>query len=176
MQMNRIIAFVILIVILPFLILIASIILIIDRYPIFFVQERIGKKKKIFKIYKFRTMDNNKITALGKSLRRTGIDEIPQLINILIGDMNFIGPRPLTKKDLIRLEWNTNFHDIRWGIKPGITGLSQLLPICNKRASFFLDKFYVNNHSIILNGKIIFTSVLILFFGKRKGQKLFFKR
>ena len=80
-------------------------------------------------------MDNNKITALGNFLRRTGIDEIPQLINILIGDMNFIGPRPLTKQDIIRLEWNTNFHDIRWGIKPGITGLSQLSPICNKRVS-----------------------------------------
>ena len=174
--MNRIITSIILIIILPFLILIASIILIIDRRPIIFVQERIGKKKKIFKIYKFRTMDNNKITALGKFLRRTGIDEIPQLINILIGDMNFIGPRPLTKQDVIRLEWNTNFHDIRWDIKPGITGLSQLSPICNKRASFFLDKFYINNHSVILHGKIIFTSVLILFLGKRKGQKLFFKR
>ena len=60
------------------------------------MQERIGKKKKIFKIYKFRTMDNNKITALGRFLRKTGIDEIPQLINIFLGDMNFIGPRPLT--------------------------------------------------------------------------------
>jgi len=176
MQMNRIITFVILIVILPFLILIASIILIIDRSPIFFVQERIGKKKKIFKIYKFRTMDNNKITSLGKLLRRTGIDEIPQLINILIGDMNFIGPRPLTTQDINRMEWNTNSHDIRWGVKPGITGLAQLSPICNKRISFFLDKFYVNNHSVILNGKIMYTSILILFLGKRKGQKLFFKR
>ena len=174
--MNKIIAFIILIVILPFLILIASIILIIDQYPNLFVQERTGKERKNFKIYKFRTMDNNKITILGKFLRRTGIDEIPQLINILIGDMNFIGPRPLTKQDIIRLQWNTNFYDIRWDIKPGITGLSQLSPICNKRASFFLDKFYVNNHSIILHGKIIFTSVLILFLGKRKGQKLFFKR
>jgi lipopolysaccharide/colanic/teichoic acid biosynthesis glycosyltransferase len=136
--------------------------------PFVFKQERIGLNKTPFVIYKFRTMKNGKITILGKILRKTGIDELFQLINIVIGTMNFVGPRPLTKADIERLKWNDKSFRARWDVKPGITGLAQLTNVCDARVSWERDKYYVANRSPRLDRKILCQSVLIPFLGKTK--------
>jgi lipopolysaccharide/colanic/teichoic acid biosynthesis glycosyltransferase len=121
-------------------------------------------------------MKNGKVFFFGKILRKTGIDELPQLFNIIKGEMNFIGPRPLTNHDIERLSWNSSYHEIRWDTKPGLTGLAQLSPICNKKMSFYLDKYYAENKSIELDFKILYVSFLTLFIGKNKAKKILFKR
>ena len=140
----------------------------LPKIQIIFKQTRIGQKKKEFTIYKFKTMEYNKITFIGKYLRKTGLDEIPQLINIIKNDMSFVGPRPLTKFDIDRLNWNSSECAERWNVKPGITGLAQLSDICNANLSLQNDLNYVKNKNIALDIKILFQSILIPIFGKRK--------
>lgn len=137
----------------------------------FFFQERPGKNERIFKIYKFKSMtderdangellpDIYRLTKLGKILRKTSIDEIPQLWNVLKGDMSFIGPRPL----LIRyLPYYTQQEKIRHSVRPGITGLAQISGrnnLCwDKKLEY--DVEYAENISFILDLKIIHKTVL----------------
>lgn len=136
----------------------------------FFTQQRPGKNGKIFRLVKFRTMNNAKdesgnllpdefrLTRYGKILRATSLDEIPELLNIFIGNMSFVGPRPLLVKYLpLYNEFQAHRHDVR----PGLTGWAQ----ANGRNSisweerFVLDVFYVNNLSLWLDIKIIFLTV-----------------
>lgn len=151
----------------PFLLLIVVLIVIIERKTPFFFQERLGKYKSAFKIFKFRTMHNNAVTPLGKFLRRTGIDELPQLVNILKGDMSFVGPRPLTQSDITRLHWDTNFFNKRWSVKPGIVGLAQLAPVCHKKMSWFYDQLYLKKQSLFLDCKILVAAAIIPLVGKK---------
>lgn len=137
----------------------------------FFFQERPGKNERIFKIYKFKSMtderdangellpDIYRLTKLGKILRKTSIDEIPQLWNVLKGDMSFIGPRPL----LIRyLPYYTQQEKIRHSVRPGITGLAQISGrnnLCwDKKLEY--DVEYASNVSFILDSKIIYKTIL----------------
>lgn len=175
-NMNSLSAFFMLLVLSPFLLVIMLLIIVFDGFPIFFLQKRLGLNKREFTIYKFRTMDDGKVTFLGRIFRRTGVDELPQLLNVVLGDINFIGPRPLTKQDVERLSWNTSYHNQRWLVKPGLTGLGQFSPVCNKKMSFYLDTYYVNNRSVGLDLKIIYVSFLTLFIGKNKTKKILFKR
>lgn len=165
--MNRIFAFLLLIFSLPLFVFIAIMIIVFSGFPIFFYQKRIGLNKKEFNIHKFRSIKNNKVTSIGKIIRKFGIDELPQLWNIIKGEMNFIGPRPLTTDDIIRLNWTSIYYNQRWTVKPGITGLAQLTNICNKKISWFYDKYYVNNKSFCLDLKILLKSILIPIFGKK---------
>lgn len=137
----------------------------------FFVQERPGKDEKIFKIIKFKSMndkrgsdgkllpDGERITKVGQFVRKTSLDEIPQLINVLKGDMSLIGPRPLL---VSYLPLYSEEQKKRHLIKPGITGWAQV----NGRNSipwkekFELDVWYVNHVSFILDVKIIWLTVL----------------
>ena len=116
-------------------------------------------------------MKNNKVTKLGSLFRKTGIDELPQLLNIISTSMSFVGPRPLTQDDIIRLGWNDEYHTSRWKCRPGLTGLAQLSPSCNKRMSWFLDKKYIQCNSILLDFKILFSSFAVLFLGKKQVIK-----
>ena len=139
--------------------------------PIFFTQDRIGKDGKVFKMIKFRTMldatdkygnqlpDEERLTSFGKLLRSTSIDELPELVNVFLGDMSLVGPRPLLVeyKDLYSTEqWRR--HELR----PGITGWAQV----NGRNSiswaerFKLDVEYIDNYNLILDIKILFMTVL----------------
>lgn len=139
--------------------------------PIFFTQDRIGKDGKVFKMIKFRTMldatdkygnqlpDEERLTSFGKLLRSTSIDELPELVNVFLGDMSLVGPRPLLVeyKDLYSTEqWRR--HEVR----PGITGWAQV----NGRNSiswaerFKLDIEYIDNYNLILDIKILFMTVL----------------
>ncbi len=149
----------------------------------FFVQARPGKKRRngeerIFKIVKFRTMNNKKdkdgsllpdekrLTKYGKFLRKTSLDEIPELFNILVGDMAIVGPRPLLVKYLPRYtEAQRRRHDVR----PGLTGYAQAYGrnLLSWEEKFIKDVYYVDNVSLILDIKIIFKTVAVVL--KREG-------
>ena len=139
--------------------------------PILFKQSRLGKNNRLFTIYKFRTMkeaydkngnyitDEKRISSLGKFLRNTSIDEIPELINIILGDMSFVGPRPFIKD---YLNHYSSEQIQRHNVNPGITGLAQV----NGRNSlsweekFKYDLFYVKNISFLLDLKILFRTII----------------
>ena len=130
--------------------------------PIFFLQERPGKDGKLFKMIKFRSMkdavdkegnplpDDQRITAFGHKLRATTLDEMPQLINVLKGDMSIVGPRPQMKDFL---EHYTPEQMRRHEVKPGMTGLAQVSGRNNLswEEKFDLDVEYVDTHSILLD-------------------------
>ena len=173
--MQRIFAFILLIVLIPVTLMTSLAIIILTGLLIFFIQERVGLDRRTFKIYKFRTMRNGKINFTGKVLRKTGIDEIPQLLNIMGGTMAFVGPRPLTEADIKRLEWNTTEHNERWAVKPGITGMAQLINVCDKNITWENDIAYVRNKSTRLDLKVLRQSLLIPFIGKSKTKNLLHK-
>ena len=113
-------------------------------------------------------MSDGKINFIGKVLRKTGLDEIPQFINIVKGEMSFVGPRPLTLADIERLNWSPKSFDFRWAVNPGITGNAQLSNICSAENSIQNDRFYVENKSVLYDFKIILKSLSIPFIGKGK--------
>jgi len=112
-------------------------------------------------------MERQKITFIGKFLRKLGLDEIPQLYNIIKGDMTFVGPRPLTQFDIDRLKWNKPECMKRWNVKPGITGLAQLSKTCDSNLALKNDLFYIENKSFLLDIKLIIKSLLVPIIGKR---------
>ena len=159
-------AFTLLIFLTPLLALISGLILLFQGRPILFSQTRVGKNCKTFKIYKFRTMrpkivgdglgddDLARVTALGNILRRTSLDELPEIINIIRGEMCFVGPRPLLFE---YLEHYTIEQNRRHEVLPGITGLAQIKGR-NKlswRNKFKYDVFYVDNKSICFDLRIL---------------------
>jgi lipopolysaccharide/colanic/teichoic acid biosynthesis glycosyltransferase len=159
-----------LILLLPFLLIIAVLIKICSRGSIFFRQKRVGKNGKIFKIIKFRTMknkcdkdgnllpDNKRITLLGAFMRKTSLDELPTLINVFIGNMSLVGPRPLLFEDLPH---HSEHKMKRLEAVPGITGWAQ---INGRNGIAWEDKFekdlwYMENKSMWLDLKIIFLTM-----------------
>lgn len=136
-------------------------------WPIFFTQNRAGLNGKIFKMYKFRTMkniydsegiilpDNLRITQFGKILRSSSLDELPELFNVLKGEMSLVGPRPLLVE---YLPLYTPIQARRHDVKPGITGWAQIngRNSINWDQKFLLDIWYVDNRSFLLDLKILF--------------------
>ena len=167
-----------LILLLPFLIIITILLFISNSGSPFFFQSRPGKNGKVFKIVKFKTMndkrdadgkllpDAQRITAIGKFIRKTSLDEIPQLINVVKGDMSLVGPRPLL---VTYLHLYNDFQKRRHEVKPGITGWAQV----NGRNAISWDKkfeydvWYVDNMSFFLDMKILLKTVEKVF--KRDG-------
>ncbi|MBS5799857.1 MAG: sugar transferase [Clostridiales bacterium] len=154
----------------PFMIIAAILIRIDLGSPIIFKQQRIGKNNEVFTIYKFRTMrddvdkngnnlpDSERLTKLGKLFRKMSVDELPQLFNILKGDMSFIGPRPLVPQYLPYYnEEEIRRHDVT----PGISGLAQINGRngLNWEERFKLDVEYVDNMSFKLDLKIFFKTI-----------------
>jgi len=115
-------------------------------------------------------MQKNKITAIGKILRKLGFDEFPQLINVILNQMSMIGPRPLTEQDVVRLGWDIKKAVKRWDVKPGIMGEAQLQRVCDAELSLQKDIHYVENKSFALNRKIFFKSLFIPITGKGVKQ------
>lgn len=156
----------------PVLMVIAILIMLDSRGPVFFKQRRLGKNQQTFTIIKFRTMIDGKVTAIGGILRQTGLDELPQLWNILQGSMSWIGPRPLTEQDVHRLGWHQPYYHQRGLIKPGITGLAQLYGGVGRKVTWLCDRHYIQNLSLKMDLKILMASLLICILGKRfvRGQ------
>lgn len=139
----------------PLMVLIAVCIYLEDRGPVFFLQERIGLREIPFLVYKFRTMRNGEVTRVGAILRRTGLDELAQLFNILSGDMNIVGPRPLTKYDIDRLGWGQYKYTKRFSVKPGLTGLAQIYGGRGARISRCFEFSYLQLQSLSMDLRII---------------------
>lgn len=163
----RFLALIILIISIPVFIILALAIYFTCGSNIIFKQKRVGIHKSEFIIYKFRTMKQNKITPLGRLIRKLGIDELPQLWNIFKGNMAFVGPRPLTQEDIDRLGWNNTSYSKRWSVKPGITGKAQLISICDASLSIQNDMWYVENQSFWVDLNILSKSILVPITGKR---------
>ena len=140
--------------------------------PVFFVQKRTGRSGKIFKVYKLRTMiekdksklsDKQRITVLGKFMRKFSIDELPQIMNVIIGDMSFVGPRPLLPE---YTEKYSERQKLRLKVRPGITGLAQI----NGRnelkweEKLELDAIYVEKKSMFLDLKIMLKTIPVVVF------------
>lgn len=175
-----IVALIAIIVLIPLLIIVAIAIKLNSPGPIFFLQERLGKNGRVFKIFKFRSMrtdiktykfgdilteNHPQITYSGKFIRKTSIDEIPQLINILKGDMSFIGPRPpVTFYPKKYIEYN-EYERQRFLVKPGISGLAAIRQreVNDWSKNIPIDVEYVNNVSPWLDTKLFFVSLLAFF-------------
>ena len=147
-----------------------ALLVVLDGQPALFRQERLGVRRRRFTIYKVRTMRDGRVTPLGRLLRRTGLDELPQLVNIARGEMRFIGPRPLTSDDVSRLGWDGPEYDGRWAVPPGLTGYAQFAPVCDRSVSWSLDDHYARHRSIGLDLKIVAASVLALALGKQRAK------
>lgn len=173
--MQRIFAAIFVLILSPILLITLLLIWVIEREKPVFIQERIGLHKEPFNVYKLRTMQGGKITFLGRILRKTGIDELPQLFNILAGDMHFVGPRPLTQHDISRLQWDDAEHATRWSVKPGITGVAQLVNVCDARVSWECDQHYLKHRSMLLDLKLIGQSLLVPIVGKSAVKQVIHK-
>lgn len=182
----------------PLWLLISLLIILEDGFPVFYLQERGGRCGRIFKAIKFRSMvkdaekgagpiqaleNDPRITRVGRILRATALDELPQLINILRGDMSFVGPRALRPEEL-EVRGNPEVLSIeeipgyerRLTVKPGLTGLAQVyLPTdAPRRDKFRYDLLYIKNQSFLLDLKLILLSFWITFRGKweYRGKKI----
>jgi lipopolysaccharide/colanic/teichoic acid biosynthesis glycosyltransferase len=142
-----------------------------DGGPTLFSQPRVGRQRQPFTILKFRSMREGQVTRLGQWLRRTGIDELPQFINVVLGDMSVVGPRPLTLADIERLGWSGPQHDRRFATRPGITGLSQLLAGRGARSTQKLDRLYLQQQSLTLDVQLIALSFAVNMFGKAQVRR-----
>jgi lipopolysaccharide/colanic/teichoic acid biosynthesis glycosyltransferase len=143
-----------------------------QRHPVLFRQQRVGFQKKPFVILKFQTLVNGVPTPVGRMLRKTGLDELPQFVNVLKGDMSIVGPRALTEADIRRLGWNSKYYASRWDVKPGITGLAQLYGGQHRKTSWFFDKKYLEHRTWRLNIALILASFLMNLFGKTRVRKM----
>jgi undecaprenyl phosphate N,N'-diacetylbacillosamine 1-phosphate transferase len=132
-----------------------------------FAQPRVGRERHPFTILKLRTMREQRVTRVGRWLRRTGIDELPQFVNVLRGEMSIVGPRPLTQQDVERLGWHDAPHDWRFATNPGITGLSQLFARPTLRSSRRLDRLYLQRQNLLLDLQLIALSFAVNLAGKR---------
>jgi len=180
-----------LVLLIPLFVLVGALIGLTSQGPVFFVQDKVGHNKRRFRMYKFRTMKkeaeilqeeleglnevegpvfkiNNdpRITKIGKILRKTSIDELPQLVNVLKGDMSLVGPRPLPLRDYKRFQ--KNWQKRRVSVKPGITGLWQ---VCGRNDLSFdqwieLDMEYIDHWSLFLDFKILMKTIPAVLSGK----------
>ena len=172
--LDVIIAFTALVLLSPVLLVTAVLVRIKLGSPVIFKQERPGYQGKIFRLYKFRSMtdkrgedgkllpDEVRLTAFGKKLRATSLDELPELWNILKGDMSLIGPRPLLVKYLpLYNAFQRQRHDVR----PGLTGWAQVngRNAISWEERFELDVYYVKHISLWLDIKIIMRSIMVVF-------------
>lgn len=181
---KRVLDFIIGLVALPFVfvitIIVAPIIYFNDKGPIFYNAPRLGKNGKAFKMYKFRSMmvnapdirnedgstyngdDDPRVTKIGRFMRKTSIDELPQFLNVFLGDMSLIGPRPDPLDDM---EIYTEHQKEKLVVRPGITGYNQAYyrNSVEQNEKFEHDVYYAENLSFILDAKIFFKTIATIF-------------
>jgi lipopolysaccharide/colanic/teichoic acid biosynthesis glycosyltransferase len=163
-----------LIILLPFFLVVTIVLLWINKGKPFFFQSRPGKNEKIFRVIKFKTMNDKKdkdgallpdvkrLTAIGKFVRKTSLDEIPQLINVIKGDMSLVGPRPLLVE---YLPLYNESQKKRHQVKPGITGWAQVngRNALSWQQKFEYDVWYIDHFSFALDCKIFFLTLIKVF-------------
>jgi len=181
-------SFIGIIISIPLWILFSLLIWLEDRGPIFYPQYRVGKNGKIFKVRKFRSMIKNaeestgaiwakendpRVTKVGRILRATAMDELPQLLSILKGDMSFVGPRPERPELVTEFNGGIPNYDRRHLVKPGLTGIAQVFGKYDTPPQHKLkyDLLYIKNQSFWLDLKLIFLSFWITFRGKWESRK-----
>lgn len=171
---------------LPAMIIAGLLIFIEDGAPIFYQQERVGKNGKTFMVLKFRSMRNNaekagkpqwassddpRTTRVGRIIRKMRIDELPQILNVVKGDMSFVGPRPERPFFVKQLCQDVPFYNARHSIKPGITGLAQVryqygASVEDSIQKLQYDLYYVKNNSLFLDILILIDTLQVVIFGK----------
>ena len=169
----------------PIIVLAAIIVKLESKGPVFFIQERIGEGNKKFNIVKFRSMttdaekdgpqwaskNDNRVTKFGKIMRATRIDELPQLWNVLRGEMSFVGPRPEREYFIQQLEKEIPYYNLRHTVKPGLTGWAQVMypygaSVEDAYRKLQYDLYYIKHHSIPFDVKVLLKTVTIVIFGK----------
>jgi sugar transferase (PEP-CTERM system associated) len=170
----------------PVLAVLAVLIKLDSRGPVFYWQERVGRGGKIFRIHKLRTMRNDaekasgpvwaskrdpRVTRIGAFLRKTRLDEIPQVFAVFSGDMSFVGPRPERPFFVQQLKTQIPFYGLREAVKPGITGWAQIRypygsSVDDARAKLEYDLYYVQHQSLFLDLAICFHTAKIVLFGR----------
>lgn len=169
----------------PVILLIPVMIKIEDRGPVFYRQERVGKNGKIFKLLKFRSMIQNaeingpvwsgendsRVTRIGRWIRKSRLDEIPQMINVIKGEMSFVGPRPERPSFVQTLREKIPFYDLRVSVRPGITGWAQIRYQYGASEEDALEKlkydlYYIKNWSFFFDLLILFETIKVVLFGK----------
>jgi sugar transferase (PEP-CTERM system associated) len=187
--LDVVLAFLLMVVIAPFLIPVALLIKLTSAGSVIYKQERVGLHGKPFIIYKFRSMtvdaeketgaswakeDDPRITSFGAFMRKTRIDELPQLFNVFKGDMSFIGPRPERPEFVEKITPHTKYYQERHAVKPGITGWAQIMypygaSIGDSIEKLRYDLYYINNLSFILEILIVLETIKVVLF--RKGGR-----
>lgn len=169
-----------LILVSPLMLMIALLIKVTSPGPIFYTQERVGLYGKTFKLYKFRTMidgaekytgpvlakeNDPRITPIGKFLRATRLDELPQLLNVLNGEMSLVGPRPERPYFVNQFKNENPHYKYRHVVKPGITGLAQVMGKYRTGVDDKLryDLIYIRNYSFLLDLRILFLTIKVMF-------------
>ncbi|WP_137940053.1 TIGR03013 family XrtA/PEP-CTERM system glycosyltransferase [Chitinivorax sp. B] len=179
-------SFLLLLVASPFMLLTALAIKLEDQGPVLYSQERVGQNEQVFTIFKFRSMrtdsekdgrprwaqtNDDRITRVGKLIRLLRIDELPQIINVLRGDMSFVGPRPERPFFVSKLEAEIPYYAMRHCMKPGITGWAQVryaygATVEDSKEKLQYDLYYVKNHSLFLDILILIETVQVVLWGK----------
>lgn len=178
------IALMLTLLLLPLLMLTAVLVLVTSGTPVLFNQIRTGENDVPFRVYKFRTMVQDaesdgaqyaskkdpRITPLGKLMRKFRLDELPQLWNVLVGDMSFIGPRPGRPEFISTLQQRIPYYDLRHTVKPGLTGWAQVMygygdSTDDAEEKLQYDLFYIKNYSLALDLSIIVRSIKVILFG-----------
>ena len=166
----------------PFMLIAAALIKLTSPGEVIYKQQRVGKDRQLFTIYKFRTMrqdaeashghapaerDDERITSIGRVLRKSRLDELPQLVNIFKGQMSLVGPRP---ENISRVNTHKALRGLRLAVKPGLTGLAQTQSYydLNPRHKIKYDYLYVQRRSFALNLYLLFKTVPVVL--NRKGQ------
>ena len=178
--LDRAIALFLLLLFLPVMLLSALAILVLDGRPIFYRQNRYGQKGVVFTLYKFRTMkkraeegsiytaeNDERITTLGRIFRPTRLDELPQLWNVLVGDMSLIGPRAEWVRCVEKYEEEIPYYHLRHEVPPGLTGWAQVnfpygSSVEDTREKLRYDLYYIRNHSFLLDFQIVLKTVYVV--------------
>ena len=180
------VSIIIIILTLPIFILTAIAIKLESKGPVFFTQDRCGMSGELFKIFKFRSMKNDaekstgpiwsqkgdpRITRVGKFIRKVRIDELPQMINVLKGEMSMVGPRPERPFFVEKLAEQIPYYKRRLKVRPGITGWAQVKhkydeSIEDVKIKLRYDLFYIENMSLRMDFKILFRTIFVVLFGK----------